>query len=113
MGEFKGSRLFTLGPLKFRESAYERRVAGFVVLAVEPCHVPSPKGSLHRKIKEASARAGLETQTLDNLAVSNTRLIFQEKVVFEQRGIRQNAKKCFREMNKDGDLKNEIKVEMD
>jgi hypothetical protein len=36
MGEFKRSRLFIPGPLKFRELAYERREAGFVVLAVEP-----------------------------------------------------------------------------
>jgi hypothetical protein len=51
MGEFK--MLFTLRPLKFRESAYERREAGFMVLIVEPCHVPSPKGSLYWKVKEA------------------------------------------------------------
>jgi hypothetical protein len=53
MGEFKRSRLFTLGPLKFRESTYERREAGFVVLTVEPHPVSSLKGSLHREVKEA------------------------------------------------------------
>jgi hypothetical protein len=79
MGEFKRSRLFTLGPLKFRESAYERREAGSVLLTLEPCLVPSPKGSLHMKVKEAGARAGLETHALDNLEVSGARLIFQEK----------------------------------
>jgi hypothetical protein len=43
MGEFKRSRLFAPGPLKFRDSAYESREAGFMVLTVEPCSVPSPK----------------------------------------------------------------------
>jgi hypothetical protein len=112
MGEFKRSRLFTPGPLKFRESDYKRREAGFVVLTVEPCPVPSRKGGLHRKVKKADARVGLETHAPDNLAVSGTRLIFQEKVVFEQREIRRNAKKCFAEMDEDGDLKNGIRVEM-
>jgi hypothetical protein len=40
-------------------------------------------------------------------------VVFQEKVVFEQRDIGQNAKKCFTEMDKDGDLKNIIRVEID
>jgi hypothetical protein len=38
---------------------------------------------------------------------------FKKKVVFEQRGIGQNAKKCFTEMDEDGDLKNRIRVEVD
>jgi hypothetical protein len=47
-----------------------------VVLAVEPHPMPSPTGSLHWKVKEAGVRVGLETHTLDNLAVSGTRLEF-------------------------------------
>jgi hypothetical protein len=74
MGEFKRSRLFTPRPLKFRESAYEWREARFMVLAVEPSHVPSVKGSLHWKVKEAGARAGLETHVSDNLAVVQSRI---------------------------------------
>jgi hypothetical protein len=54
-------------------------------LVVEPCPVPSPKVSLHRKVKEADTRTGLETHTPDNLAVSGTRLVLQEKVILEQR----------------------------
>jgi hypothetical protein len=50
-----------------------------VVLAVEPCLVPSLEGSLHRKVKEAGVRVGLETRAPDNLAVSSAWLIFQEK----------------------------------
>jgi hypothetical protein len=83
IGEFKRSRFFTPRPLKFRESANKRREAGFMVLIVEPCPVPSLKGSLHRKVKEASTRAGLETHTPDNLVVSGTRVVFQEKVILE------------------------------
>jgi hypothetical protein len=92
MGEFKRSRFFTPCPLKFRKSAYKRREAGFVVLAVEPHPMSSPKGSLHWKVKKASAMAGLETHALDNLAVRGTRLVFQEKVVLEQRKIQRNVK---------------------
>jgi hypothetical protein len=76
MGEFKRSRIFTPQPLKFRESSYKRREAGFVVLILEPCPMPSLKGSLHRKVKDADARAGLESHAPD---VSGTRLVFQEK----------------------------------
>jgi hypothetical protein len=51
-----------------------------MVLAIEPRPMPSPKGSLHRKDKEASTRVGLETHTPNNLAVSSTLLVHQEKV---------------------------------
>jgi hypothetical protein len=61
MWGFKRSRFFTPRPLKFRESANKRWEAGFMVFVVEPCFVPSLKRSLHRKVKEADTRAGLET----------------------------------------------------
>jgi hypothetical protein len=99
--------------LKFREPAYKRRVAGFMVPTVQPCPMPSPKGSLHHKVEEAGTRVGLETHAPDNLVVSGTRLVFQQKVILEQREIIRNAKKCFTEMDKDGNLKNGIRVEMD
>jgi hypothetical protein len=85
MGELKWGRFFTPQPLKFREPAYKRREVGFMILTVEPHHVPSSKKSLHQKVKEASTRASLETHTPDNLAVTGTRLVFQEKVILEQR----------------------------
>jgi hypothetical protein len=99
--------------LKFREPAYKRREVGFMVLVVEPCLVPSPKGSLHQKVKEAGTRAGLETHAPNNLTISGTRLVFQEKVILQQRKIRRNAKKCFTEMDEDGDLKNGHGIKMD
>jgi hypothetical protein len=83
VGELRRSRFFTPRPLKFWELAYKSREAGFIVLTVEPCPVPSQKGSLHMKVKEASARAGSETHAPDNLTVSGTRLVFQEKVILE------------------------------
>jgi hypothetical protein len=113
MGELKRSRFFTPRPLKFRESTYKRREAGFMVLAVEPHPTPSLKGSFHRKVEEAGTRVRLETHAPNNLAVSGTRLVFQEKVILEQRKIRRNAEKCFAEMDEDYDLKNGIRVEMD
>jgi hypothetical protein len=83
MGEFKRSRFFTPRPLKFRELAYKRREVGFMILTVEPRLMSSPKGNLHQKVKEADARAGLEAHAPENLAVCDTRLVFQEKVILE------------------------------
>jgi hypothetical protein len=113
VGEFKRSRLFTPWPLEFRESAYKRGEATFMVLTVEPRHVPSLKVCFHRKDKEADTRAGLETHPSDNLAISGARLVFQEEVIFEQGKVRGNAKKCFAKMDKDSDFKNRVRVEMD
>jgi hypothetical protein len=84
-----------------------------VVLTVEPRLVPSLKGGLHWEVKEAGMRARLETHTSDNLAVSSTRLIFQEEVALEKRKIKRNAKKCLAKMDEDGKLENGIRVEMD
>jgi hypothetical protein len=58
-------------------------------------------------------RAGLETHTSDNLAVSGVRLVFKEKVILEQRKIRRNAKICITKMDKDSNLENGIRIEMD
>jgi hypothetical protein len=49
---FERSRLFTPGSLEHGESAYEGGEVGFVVLAVEPCSVPSPEGIFQGKIKK-------------------------------------------------------------
>jgi hypothetical protein len=57
-------------------------------------------------------RAGLETHTSDNLAVSGVRLVFKEKVILEQRKIRRNAKKCITKMDEDSNLENGIRIEM-
>jgi hypothetical protein len=54
-----------------------------MVLIVESCPVLFPMGSLHQKVKKAGVRAGSETHAPDNLAVSGTRLVFQEKVILE------------------------------
>jgi hypothetical protein len=55
----------------------------------------------------------LKTQTSDDLTVSGTLLIFQEKVILEQRKVRRDSKKSFAKMDKDGDLKNQIRIKMD
>jgi hypothetical protein len=67
----------------------------------------------NRDVKEADTRVGLETHTSDNLAISGAQLVFQEKVILEQREIGWNGKKCFTEMDEDGALRNGIRVEMD
>jgi hypothetical protein len=84
MREFERCGFFAPSPLKFRESAYKGREAWFMVLIVEPHLVPSPKIGLHGKLKKADARVGLKAHTPNNLSVSGTRLVFQEKIVLEQ-----------------------------
>jgi hypothetical protein len=41
--DFEWSHLFTPGSFKLRESAYVGGEAGFMILAVEPCSMPSPE----------------------------------------------------------------------
>jgi hypothetical protein len=63
VGEVKRSRFFTPSSLEFRESTHKGREARFMILTVEPRPVPSLKRSHHRKIKEASVRTTLKTNT--------------------------------------------------
>jgi hypothetical protein len=90
LGELEWTRLFAPSSLELREMAYEWREAGFMVLAIEPCSVPSTERSFQRKVEESSVRADLKTYSPNNLLVSGTRLGFQEEVVFEQREVGRN-----------------------
>jgi hypothetical protein len=81
---FKCSRLFTLGPLEFRESADEGGEVGFVVLAIEPCTTPSSERRFQREIKKTSTRTSFEAYAPYNFPVGGARLVLQEKVNFEQ-----------------------------
>jgi hypothetical protein len=73
--DFKWSRLFTPCSLELGESANKGREAGLMVFTIKSCPIPSPQRYFHRKIKEASTRAGLKTYAPNNLSVSGTRLI--------------------------------------
>jgi hypothetical protein len=84
LGEFKWGLLFAPSSMELRDSAYKRREPRFLVLIIKLGPMPSPERSLHRKVEEAGARAGLKTHTRNNLSVSGTRLVFQEKIVLEQ-----------------------------
>jgi hypothetical protein len=46
-----------------------------VVLAIEPCLVPSPKRGIQGKDEEASARVSLKTYVPNDLSVGGTWLI--------------------------------------
>jgi hypothetical protein len=70
------SRLFAPSSLELGEPAYKWREVGLMVLAIEPCSVPSLERSFQRKVEEASTRAGLKTYSPNNLPVSSTRLVF-------------------------------------
>jgi hypothetical protein len=111
--EFEWGGVFTQCSLELGESAYKRKEARFMVLAIKPGPMPSLQRSLQRKVEEASTRASLETYTPNHLLVGCTWLVFQEKIVLEQGKIGGNSKKCFTEMDEDADLKNEIRIEMD
>jgi hypothetical protein len=91
MKEFERCGFFAPCPLKFRESAYKGRQLWFMVLIVEPRLVPSLKRGLHAILKKADVWVGMETHTPNNLSVSGTRLIFQEKIVLEQREVRRDS----------------------
>jgi hypothetical protein len=106
--EFKRSRFFTPRPLELRELVYKggEGEARFMVFSVEPCPMPSLKRSLHRKIMEVGAWVDLKTHTLNNLTISGAQLIFQEKVILEQRKIRRDSKNGFTKMDEVGNLKN-------
>jgi hypothetical protein len=82
LGKFKWSRFFAPSVVKLGESAHKGREAGFMIISIELCPVPSPKRSFQGKIEEASMRASLETYAPNNLPVGGTRLVLQEKVVF-------------------------------
>jgi hypothetical protein len=113
LGEFEWGGFFAPSSLKLGVSTYKRREARLMVLAIKPCHMPSPKRGLHGKVKAADTRAGLETHAPNNLTVSGTQLVFQEKVILEQRKVRRNSKECFTKMDEDDDLKNKIRIKMD
>jgi hypothetical protein len=80
-GEFKWGGFFTLCPLELWELTNKRREAGFMILIIEPCPMPSMKRCFQVKFMNAGTRTGLETHAPNNLSVSGTRLIFQEVVL--------------------------------
>jgi hypothetical protein len=76
--------------LELGEPAYERREARFMVLAIEPCPVPSPKRGFQGKIEEASIRESLKAYAPNDLSIGSTRLILQEEIIFEQKKVWRN-----------------------
>jgi hypothetical protein len=56
---FEWSGLFTPSPLELRESSHQGRETRFMVLAVEPCSMPSLERILQGKVEETSTRSSL------------------------------------------------------
>jgi hypothetical protein len=92
--------------------ADKRGKARFMVLAVEPGFTPSLKGSLQGKIKEIVMRMRLDAYTINDLLFGRTRLVFQEKVIPEEWEIGVDGEIALAEVNKYGNLKNGIRVEV-
>jgi hypothetical protein len=84
-----------------------------MVLTIEPRFVSSLEGSLQWKITEVTMRASLDAYTTNNLPISLTRLIFQEKVMLEEGGLVGNGKITLTKVHEDGDLHNRVWIEMD
>jgi hypothetical protein len=70
-------------PLIFRESTHKRKKVGLVIFIIEPSFLPSPERGFHGEVKEAAARASLESNTPNNLLVIGALLVFNKEVVFE------------------------------
>jgi hypothetical protein len=49
LGKLEWSQLFAPSVIELGESAHEGREVGFMILAIEPCPVPSPKRSFQGK----------------------------------------------------------------
>jgi hypothetical protein len=112
LGKLKWSWLFAPSTIELRELAQEGREAGLMILAIEPCPVPSLKSSFQGKVEKADTRAGLETYEPNNLSVGSIQLILQEELVFEKRKVRRNLEKNLTKMDENGDLKNKVRVNM-
>jgi hypothetical protein len=80
---FERSRLFTPGSMEHRELAYEGGEAGFMVLVVEPCSVPSSERIFQGKINKTSTGASLQSYAAYDFPVSSARLVSQEEIVLE------------------------------
>jgi hypothetical protein len=70
--DFEWSRIFTPCSLELEKLAYEGREDGFMVLAVEPCSMPSPERISQGKIKETNTRVGQEAYAPYNFPVGGT-----------------------------------------
>jgi hypothetical protein len=112
LGKLEWSRLFAPSVVELGESAHEGREAGFMILTIEPCPVPSSKRSFQGENEEASTGTGLETYAPNNLPVGSTRLVLQEEIVFEKRKVRRNPKEDLAEMDENDDSKNGVRVKI-
>jgi hypothetical protein len=84
-----------------------------MILTIEPCPVPSMKRCFQGKFKKAGMWPSLETNTPDNLSVGGTQLIFQEELVLKLRKVRMNSEKSFAKMDKNSDIRNRTRIEVD
>jgi hypothetical protein len=79
--------------------------ARFMILKIKRSLVPSPERIFRGEVKEAATRASFETNTLDDLSVIGAWLVFQEKLILEQREAWRNSQESFTKMDEDGKLK--------
>jgi hypothetical protein len=97
----------------FRESANKGRKAKFMVFTIEPLFVPFFDRGFQLEVKEVTTRASLDANTTNDLQVCGTRLILQEEIILEQREVGVYGKLSLTQMNKDRDLEDGVRLEMD
>jgi hypothetical protein len=84
--------------------------AWLMIFIVKPLLVPTLEGSFQREDKEIMTLMSLDTHTAKNLALVSDGLVFQEKVVLEERTVWWYGEVGFAQMNEDSNLKNQVRV---
>jgi hypothetical protein len=84
-----------------------------MVLTVEPFNMPAFEGGLQGKDEEIPMRSGLNANSAHHLAFGSAPLVFQEEIMLEKSKILKDGEISFTEMDKDGDLKNGVRVQVD
>jgi hypothetical protein len=58
-----------------------------MIFTIKPLLVPSFERRFQLEVNEVTMQASLDANATNNLALSNTRLILQKEVMFEQREV--------------------------
>jgi hypothetical protein len=84
-----------------------------MIFTIKPGFVPSLERIFHGEVEEAATSASLASSASDDdLSVIGACLIFQKKVMLEQRKAWRDSYEGFAKMEKDINLKDRVRVQM-
>ena len=83
-----------------------------MVGTIEPLGVPTLQRGFEERGEKLTVRPSLQADSPDDLGVGCTRLELEKEVVFEEIEVRMDSKKGFTEMDKDGDLKDRVRMKV-